>query len=220
MALPDTHSHFKPKPGPEIALYIAIHHAHLSPIQKEALQMALEMDVEMHILVDIITSGWAIDIKEVPHQLYTYWQHHESLTVEDRLVFHGEAIIIPQCEREKVLGTIHQSHQGITKTQLLAHGCVLWPGINMPIKEAVQQCETYMRFQVQNAATPLTPTPTCPRKICALDIFTLDGMDYLILVHFYSKVSLVYNLPTGQSNSAKAIHILEEWFCDHGIPES
>ena len=48
---------------------------------------------------------------------------------------------------------------------------------------------------------------------------TLDGMDYLILADFYSKVILVCHLPTGQSNSAKVIQILEGWFCDHGTPE-
>ena len=78
-----------------------------------------------------------------------------------------------------------------------------------------------MRFQAQNAATPLTPThtPSYPWQMCASDIFTLDGMDYLILADFYSKVILVCNIPAGQSNSAKVIHILEEWFCDHGTPE-
>ena len=44
-------------------------------------------------------------------------------------------------------------------------------------------------------------------------------MDDLILADFYSKRILVCNLPTGQSNSAKVIHILEELFCDHGTPE-
>ena len=44
-------------------------------------------------------------------------------------------------------------------------------------------------------------------------------MDCLILADFYSKVILIWNLPTGQSNSAKVIHILEEWFCDHCTPE-
>ena len=214
MSLPHTLSCFKPKPGPGIALDIAIHHAHLFLVQKETLQLAFDMDVEMCALADIITSGCPNDSKEVPCPLYPYGQHHESLTVEDGLVFHGEALIIPPLEREKVLGTLHQSHQGITKTQLLACGCVFWPGINKAIEEAVQQCETCMRFQAQNAATPLTPTPTpsCPWQICASDIFILDGMDYLILVlvDFYSKVILVYNLPTGQSNSAKIIHILEE----------
>ena len=44
-------------------------------------------------------------------------------------------------------------------------------------------------------------------------------MDYIILADFHSKVILVCNLPAGQGNSAKVIHILEEWFCDHGMPE-
>ena len=52
--------------------------------------------------------------------------------------------------------------------------------------------------------------------LCSVDISTLDGVDYLILPDFYSKVFLLCNLPAGQSNSAKVIHILEEWFCNHG----
>ena len=160
MALPDTLSHFKPKSGPEIALDITIHCACLSLVQKEALQLAFDMDVEMHALADIIHSGWLDDTKEVPHPLCPYWQHCESLTFQDGLVFHGEVLTIPPSERKNVLSTLHQSHQVITKTQLLVHGCVFWPGINKAIEEAVQQCETCMRFQAQNAATPLTPTHT------------------------------------------------------------
>ena len=216
------HLYFKPKPGPEIALDIAIHHACLSPIWKESLQLAFEMDVEMHTLADIIISGWPNDMKEVPHPLNLYCQHCESLTFEDGLSFDGEALIIPPSEREKVLGTLHQPHQGNTKTQLLACGCVFWPGIIKAIEEAAWQCETCMRFQAQNAATPLTPTPTpsCPWQKCAFDIFMLNGVDYLILADFYSKVILVHNLPAGQSNSVKGICILEEWFCDHCTPEA
>ena len=52
----------------------------------------------MCALADIIISGWSNDIKEVPYLLHPYWQHHESLTVEDSLVFHGEALIIPPSE--------------------------------------------------------------------------------------------------------------------------
>ena len=115
---------------------------------------------EMHALADIIISGWPDDIKEVPHPLCPYWQHYKSLTVEDGLVFHGEGLVIPPSEREEVFGSLYQSHQGITETQLLTCGCVFWPVINKAIEAAVWQCETCMRFQAQNAATPLTPTPT------------------------------------------------------------
>ena len=54
-----------------------------------------------------------------------------------------------------------------------------------------------------------------PWQICASDIFTLDGVDYLIISSLDSKLILIHNLPVGQSHSAKVIHILEEWFCDH-----
>ena len=49
MSLPHTLSHFNPKTGPEIALDIAIHHACLSPVWKEALQVAFDMNVELLI---------------------------------------------------------------------------------------------------------------------------------------------------------------------------
>ena len=58
MALPDTLSCFKPKPGPENALDITIHHACSSPVWKEVLQLAFEMDAEMFALPDINISGW------------------------------------------------------------------------------------------------------------------------------------------------------------------
>ena len=100
-----------------------------------------------------------------------------------------------------VLCTNHT--KSITKTQLLANGCVFWPGINKGIEEAVQQCETFMRFQAQNTAAPLTPTSThsLPWQICASDIFTLDGVDYLILADFHTKVILVCQPPCRPKSS-------------------
>ena len=115
MALPDTVSQFSPCPGPDILLDIAIHHAHLSPEKKEAFQQAFVSNPEMHDLADMIITGWPNDIKAVPHPLCPYWQHWETLTIEDGLVLHGEALIIPPSERERILQQLHQFHQGTTK---------------------------------------------------------------------------------------------------------
>ena len=52
----------------------------------------------------------------------------------------------PPAERERVLHQLHQFHQGIMKSQLLAHGSFFWPSINKAIKELVCQCETYPWF--------------------------------------------------------------------------
>ena len=221
MALPDTFSHFSPCPGPNIPLDIAIHHACLSPDWKEAFQQAFMSDPEMGTLTDIIITGWPNDIKVVPHPLYPYWQHHETLSIEDGLVLHGEALAVRPLERERILQQLHQFHQGITKAQLLMCGCIFWPGIKKAIEEDVHQCETCIWFQAQNATAPLTPmpTPSCPWQMCASDIFTLEAADYLICGEFYSKMILIQHLSSGQSYTIKVISLLKEMFSEHRILE-
>ena len=130
------------------------------PDWKEAFQQAFVSYAEMCALADIIITGWPDDIKEVPCPLHPYWQHCETLTIEDGLLLHGEAIIVPPLERERIIHQLHQFYQGITKSHLLMHGCIFWPGINKAIEEVVHQCETCIQFQAQNAATPLIPTPS------------------------------------------------------------
>ena len=191
MVIPDTLSHFGPRPGPDLPLDIAIHHACIMPDCKEAFQQAFMNDPEMQALAYLIITGWPEDIKEVPHPLHPYWQHRETLTVG--LVLQGEALVIPPAKRERTLHQLHQFHQGITKSQLLTHGSFFWPGINKAIEEVVCQCETCTWFQSQNATAPLTPTPTpsCPWQMCATDIFTLEGIDHLVVCDFYSKMIFV-----------------------------
>ena len=221
IALPDTLSHFSPCPSPDIPLDIAIHHAHLSQEWKEAFQQAFMSNPEMCALADIIITSWPDDIKAVPHPLCPYWQHQETLTVEDGLVLHGEALVILPSERKRILQQLHQFHQGITKSQLLAGGCIFWPGINKAIEGVVHQCEACTWFQAQNAAAPLPPIPTLshPWQMYTMDIFTLEGVDYLICSDFYSKMILIQCFPSGQSNTIKVILLLKEMFSEHGIPE-
>ena len=221
MVIPDTLSRFSPRPGPNFPLDITIHHAHIMPPHKEAFQQAFINDSEMRALTNLIITGWPKDIKEVPHPLHWYWQHRETLTIEDGLVLQGAALIIPPAKRERVLHQLHQFHQGITKSQLLVCGSFFWPGINKAIKEVVCQCETCTWFQSQNAAAPLTPTPTpsCPWQMCATDIFVLKGVDHLVVGNFYSKMIFVQRIPPSQSNANKDVSLLKEMFSEHGIPE-
>ena len=79
-------SRFSPDPGPDLPLDIAIHHACIMPDCKEAFQQAFVNDPEMQALADLIITGWPKDIKEVPCPLHPYWQHRETLTIEDGLV--------------------------------------------------------------------------------------------------------------------------------------
>ena len=175
----------------------------------------------MCALANMIITGWPNDIKAVPYPLCPYWQHRETITIEDGLILYGEALIIPPSERDRLLQQLHQFHQGTTKAHLFVYGCVFWPGINKAIEEAVWQCESYTQFQAQNAAALLTPmpTPSHPWQMCTMDIFTLEGIDHLICGDFYSKMILIRCLPSGQSNTVKVVSLLKEMFSEHGIPK-
>ena len=86
--MPDTLFWLIPCPGPDNLLDIAIHHACLSPEREEAFQQAFVSDPKMLALTDMIIISWPKDIKPVPCPLCPYWQHWETLTIEDGLVLH------------------------------------------------------------------------------------------------------------------------------------
>ena len=48
---------------------------------------------------------------------------------------------------------------------------------------------------------------------------TFDGSEYLFIIDYYSKMPIVWKMPTSQFNSAKVITVLKELFAEHGIPE-
>ena len=108
------------------------------------------------------------------------------------------------------------------KSQLLACGSFFWPGINKAIKEVVCQCETCTWLQSQNAAAPLTPTPTPshPWQMCATDIFMLEGIDHLVVGRFLLKDDL-HPMPSTWPEQCQQGHVslLKEMFSEHGIPE-
>ena len=55
--------------------------------------------------------------------------------------------------------------------------------------------------------------------MCATDIFTLEGVDHLVVGNFYLNMIFVWGIPPGQSNTNKVVSLLKEMFAEHGIPE-
>ena len=51
------------------------------------------------------------------------------------------------------------------------------------------------------------------------DFMMFDGSEYLVIVNYYSKMPIVWKMPTSQCNSTKTIIVLKELFAEHGIAE-
>ena len=142
MILADELFPYAPQVGPEVPLNIAIHHVHITPEKKLEFQQTIEDDPLLKSLAETIVAGWPENASDVPNMLRPYHNHRDELTVEDRHILKGEALIIPPVEREKILLKIHEGHLAITKCQYRAQHCVYWPGINQDIKCMVESCAT------------------------------------------------------------------------------
>ena len=74
----------------------------------------------MNVLMETIIQGWPDSIKDLPADVRVFWSFRDELAFEDGIIFKGKQVLIPKSLRADILAQLHQSHQGIEKTQLLA----------------------------------------------------------------------------------------------------
>ena len=202
MTVPDVLSRYHPQPGPEIAVDIAIHHAHLTTQWKTAFQEAIAADPELQALAQTIIDGWPEDANEVPKCLCKYFTHASTLSVEDGLI-----LLVPETERPAVLKQLHVGHQEITKTNLWAKNVVYWPGMTKDIEKMISTCTTFQRFQAKQCTLPLKmqPTPDHPWQIMASDLLDIDRAQYMVIAGMYSKMFFVRKMPSSGATAAAAV---------------
>ena len=97
----------------------------------------------------------------------------DEMSIQDRLIFKGERVVVPQASRSELLRLIHNSHLGVNGCLNTAHECLYWPGMTADIKNYVSTCEAcrkYERSQVKE--TMMSPeTPNRPWQRVAADLF-------------------------------------------------
>ena len=106
MLLADALSCYAPQAGPVVPLDIAIHHVQITPEKKLEFQQTIQDDPLLCSLAKTVVAGWPEDVKDVPNALRPYHNHHDEMTVEDRLILKREALVIPPAEKEKILHAI------------------------------------------------------------------------------------------------------------------
>ena len=69
--------------------------------------------------------------------------------------------------------------------------------------------------------TPRSYTNSVPpmADVCLGHLYP-EGADYIVCGDFYSRMILIWHLPSGQSNTTKVISLLKEMFSEQGIPET
>ena len=142
--------------------------------------------------------GWPDNIKALPMDVRPYWSFRDELAIEDGIIFTGQEVIVPEAVRQ-----LHQSHQGLEKTRLLAKECAYWPNISRDIEQAVRSCATCKEFASANSHEPLLPhdIPNSPWRKLGTDLFKIEGRNFLLIADYFSKYPIVTQMRTTTSQA-------------------
>ena len=148
-----------------------------------------------------------------------YWNYRNEVSLHNGILFNRQRIIVPKAMRSEIILRSHASHLGIEACLRKARDVVFWPGMNSEIKEAVSKCSVCADFQVRNPKEPMQ-TPKVPDRTwsrVAVDMFTLERKEYIVLVDYYSDFIEVQEL--SDATFATVTQFLKEQFSRHGIPD-
>ena len=154
-------------------------------------------DDELSLLKHVVTTGWPEQIREVPKEIQPYWTFREELTVENGLLLTSTRIIIPKVMRDWFLNELHTGHLSITKCIELAKQTMYWPGINNDIEQFMVTCQPCLKYAASNKKCPEKKNqlgqeiPVMPWTKLGTDIFTLGGVNYLLVVDYTSKFPIM-----------------------------
>ena len=124
---------------------------------------------------------------------------------------------MPESERKSTLKVIHMGHYAIDKMNLRAKETVYWPGITEDIKDTYLQCQICTKFARSQQKETLQSVETLQNGWEQLDIFSLQGTQYLLTVDYFSQFPVVRKLQS--LHSLSVIKILKEIFTAVGIPK-
>ena len=145
-------------------------------------------DAETGAHINYCKFAWPVKSK-LPLNLKPYWMMRGKLTLHNDLLLYGSRIVIPRGLRQETMLKIHQGHQGILKCRLRAESAVWWPGVSNEVGDFVKQCHTCS----QRCTPPVEPMiaselPDYPWQKVGADLFELEGVKYLLLVDYFSRL--------------------------------
>lgn len=200
----------------------SINHAEFLRVTDDRLRQIQQQTVEdtaLQVLKTTILTGWPETKEEVPLIIREYWAYRDELTVQNGVLYKGPRVIIPKSMRPEMLVRIHSSHLGPQSCLRKARDVLYWPNMSNEIKDMIGQCSACNEYQQSQCKEPLMTheIPDRPWSRVAMDIFSLEGEDYLITVDYYSDFWEVDKLSNVTSKTV--INCSKVHFSRYGVPD-
>ena len=169
------------EPAPTVRSQVHEDNLHIQEVKQH-------IDSEYKSLKELIMSGFPNNRDQVPESLRKFWKIKEHLSVDQELIVYGCRLFIPVSLRNVILERLHESHQGIIRTQSRARLSVYWPGIDKDIQYLVESCKFCQQCLPSNVKEPMVSKvrPSRPFQEVAADFAYYGGQNFLITVDCYS----------------------------------
>ena len=138
-------------------------------------------------LITFCREGWPTKQK-LPANLKAYWLVRNELSICDGLLLFGCRIIVHASLQTTTLQKLHEGHLEIQRCRLCAKMAIWWPGLSKQIRRIIQNCQVCTKRNQPHMEPMLSSTlPTYPWQKVSSDLFTLKGLNYLLIVDGFSR---------------------------------
>lgn len=184
-----------------------------------AIQQATESDPTLRELKRTIRQGWPATKAGVSANISGYFTFRDELSLQNGLVFKGERLVIPMSVKADMLAKIHRSHIGIQGCLRRAREVAYWPGMNKDVEDYVAKCAVCNSQPVEQGKEPMIchELPSRPWEKIAVDLFDLNGVDFMVTVDYYSSFFEVDRMTSKTAD--EVVKKLKAHLARHGIPD-
>ena len=190
-------------------------------ITEDEIRDESKQDNIMKIIMTYIHQGtWPDRPEDIEsHEVRQFHRYRDVLSVHNGILTHGHKMVYPSSMRQRVLEKLHNGHPGISQMRKNAIRHCFWPGITKDLEEKVKHCITCQTFNRKYATTEVRPLPntSLPWQRIGVDIATINGKNYLIVVDYFSSYPFAVHLK--RERACDTIAALEDIFNLTGYPQ-
>ena len=165
-------------------------------------------------------NGWPEKVSDCCENAKLYWSVRSELVPHDGIILYNDRIVIPKVLQPDILSRLHTGHQGRVRCKSVAHKSVYWRGISSDIDNMIDKCAVCL--SQRNLAPKETlinhEVPDRPFQKVGADILTIAGVDYQLIIDYFSKWVEICKFQKSPSSNDVIFH-LKSVFSRFGIPE-
>lgn len=188
------------------------------PLTAEQIAKMTMKDPILVRVLDWVMRGWPAHSEE---RFQPYHRRQLELSSQRGCLLWGCRVVIPEMARQYILKTLHDSHQGISRTKSLARSYLWWPGLDKQIEEMIAACDVCQQSRHAPPKAPVIPWefPSRPWSRLHLDhAGPYQGSLFLIIIDAFSKWLEVVRVPS--TNTQSTVEVLRSLWATHGVPET